>query len=289
MERKGLSYSLEMLVGGINRYLGTQPSFDEADYVLVESTYGDRLHEDSKDIEGILSDVINSTRKAGGNIVLPAFAVERSQEVLYHLNKLLIEDRIPHLMIFIDSPMAISVTEVFEHHPELFDEEMIELIRRRESPFDFPSLKMTRTADESKAINHIKGTAVIIAGSGMCTGGRIKHHLVQNISRQESTILFVGYQAVGTLGRQIIDGAKNVRILGQRYPVRARVAQINGFSAHADKGELFRWVSGLRKPPKHLFVTHGESDASQHFADFLREKAGWNISVPGYQDEVNLD
>ncbi|MGQ9632537.1 MAG: MBL fold metallo-hydrolase RNA specificity domain-containing protein [bacterium] len=262
---------------------------NEADYVLVESTYGDRLHEDSKDIEDILSDVISSARKAGGNIVIPSFAVERSQEVLYHLNRLLMEDRIPHLMVFVDSPMAVSVTEIFEHHPELLDDEMTELIRRRESPFDFPSLKMVRSVEDSKAINHIRGTVVIIAGSGMCTGGRIKHHLANNISRPESTILFVGYQAVGTLGRQIVDGAKEVRILGRMYPVRARVVRINGLSAHADRSELFRWLSGLRKPPRHLFVTHGEPDAARHFADFLRERTAWDISVPEYQDEVILD
>jgi len=262
--------------------------FDEADYILVESTYGDRLHEDAEDIDDMLSEIINSTRKAGGNIVIPSFAVERSQEVLYHLNELLIEDRIPHLIVFVDSPMAVSVTEVFEHHPELFDEEMLELIRRRESPFDFPSLKMVRTVEDSKAINYIRGTVVIIAGSGMCTGGRIKHHLVNNISRRESTILFVGYQAVGTLGRQIVDGAEEVRILGRMYPVRARVVQINGFSAHADRDELFRWLSGLRKPPRHLFVTHGEPDAARHFADFVRDRKGWEVSVPSYKDEVFL-
>ena len=263
--------------------------FDEADYVLVESTYGDRLHKDQGNIDEMLSQIINSTEKAGGNIVIPSFAVERSQELLYHLNNLLMEDRIPHLMVFLDSPMAIGVTEVFEHHPELFDEEMMELIRRRESPFDLPGLKITRTAEESKAINHIRGTVIIIAGSGMCTGGRVKHHLVNEIWRPESAILFVGYQAFGTLGRQIVDGAKEVRILGRMYPVRARVVQINGFSAHADKDELFRWVSGIGKPPRYLFVTHGEADAAHHFANFLREKKGWQVSVPSYREEVILD
>lgn len=263
--------------------------FDEADYVLVESTYGDRLHRDTEDIDDTLSDVINATREAGGNIVIPSFAIERSQEILYRLNELLLEDRIPHLMVFVNSPMAISVTEVFEHHPELFDEEMMDLIRGRTSPFDFPGLKMTRTVEESKAIHHIRGTVVIIAGSGMCTGGRIKHHLAHNISRRESTILFVGYQAVGTLGRQIVDGAKEARILGQMHPVRAKVAQIHGFSAHADRDELFRWLSGLQSPPKHLFVTHGEAKAASHFADFLRERTGWGISVPSYRDEVVLE
>jgi metallo-beta-lactamase family protein len=263
--------------------------FEEADYVLVESTYGDRVHEGREEIDDQLLEVINSTHKAGGNIAIPSFAVERSQEVLYHLNELLVEDRIPHLMVFVDSPMAINVTEVFEHHSELFDEEMMDLIRRRESPFDFPGLKMTRTTKESKAINHIKGTVIVIAGSGMCTGGRIKHHLVNNISRPESAVLFVGYQAVGTLGRRIVNGAKEVRILGETHPVKAKIVQIHGFSAHADRDDLYRWLSGLRTPPKHVFVTHGEPESAKHFAEFIREKAGWKTSVPTYQTEVVLN
>jgi metallo-beta-lactamase family protein len=263
--------------------------FEEADYILVESTYGDRLHEDQKGIETALAEIINSTRKKGGNIVIPSFAFERAQEVLYYLNELLLGDRIPHLMVFLDSPMATSITEVFEHYPDLLDEDMVRLMRQRKSPFDFTGLKMTRTTDESKVINHISGTVIIIAGSGMCTGGRIKHHLVNNISRNESTILFPGYQATGTLGRQIVDGAKEVRILGQMYPVKARIVKINGFSAHADRDELFRWLSGLRRPPLHLFVTHGEPDAAQYFANFVKEKTGWQTSVPKYQDEVILD
>ena len=262
---------------------------DEADYVLVESTYGDRLHEEDDKINGELSEVINSTRKADGNIVIPSFAVERAQEVLYHLNELLIANRIPHLPVFIDSPMAISVTEVFEHHPELFDEEMMRLILQRKSPFDFPGLRMARSVNDSKAINDVKGTAIIIAGSGMCTGGRIKYHLVQNISRPESTILFVGYQAFGTLGRHIVDGAKEVRILGQMHRVRARVAQIHGFSAHADRDDLLRWLSGLRESPGHVFVTHGEPEAAARFADFIKEKKGWHVSVPSYRDSVSLE
>jgi len=218
--------------------------FNDVDYILVESTYGDRVHEDASNIGDGLADIVNSTWKAGGNIIIPSFALQRSQEVLYHLDKLLIENRIPHLMVFIDSPMAIKITEVFKHHSELFDKEMQSLIAHHRSPFDFPGLKMVQTVDESKAINHIKGTVIVIAGSGMCTGGRIKHHLVTNISRRESTILFVGYQAVGTLGRLIVDGAKKVRILGQQYPVRAKIVQMHGFSSHADREELVRWLSG---------------------------------------------
>ena len=166
---------------------------------------------------------------------------------------------------------------------------MTKLVGRNKSPFDFTGLKMVQTVDESKAINHIQGTVVIIAGSGMCTGGRIKHHLVTNISRSESTILFVGYQAVGTLGRHIVDGARKVRILGQQHPVKARIAQIHGLSAHADRDELLKWLSGLRKAPKHVFVTHGEREASESFGDFLRERTGWNISVPVYRQEAILE
>jgi len=255
----------------------------------VESTYGDRVHEDPKDTDDVLSDVINSTYEAGGNIVIPSFTIERAQEVLYYLNQLLIEDRIPHLVVFMDSPMAINTTEVFKHHPEMFDEEMLALLQRGESPFDLPNLKMTKTTGESKAINHIKGTAVIIAGSGMCTGGRIKHHLVHNISRPESTILFVGYQAVGTLGRHIVDGAQEARIFGQMQPVRARIAQISGFSAHGDRDELFRWLSGIKEPPRHVFVVHGEIDSAQSFADLLVKQKGWEVSIPAYKDEVTLN
>jgi len=277
-------------VGRWNKPILRDPTlFEQADYVLVESTYGNRLLGRTDGAASELAEVINTTAKAGGNIVIPSFALERAQEVLYYLNKFLIEDRIPHLMVFVDSPMAVSVTEVFEHHTELFDEEMMELVRQKKSPFDFPGLNLVRTVDESKAINHIKGTLIIIAGSGMCTGGRVKHHLVTNISREESTILFVGYQAVGTLGRHIVDGAKEVRILGQHYPVRANVVQTSGFSAHADRNQLLKWLSSLHRPPRCLFVTHGEPRASQQFASFVRDRTGWEVALPEYKDKVLLD
>lgn len=264
-------------------------NFDEADYILMESTYGDRYHGDRDGINDLLADTINKTKENGGNILIPSFAVERSQEILYYLNKLLIEDRIPHLMVILDSPMAINVTKVFMNHSELFDEEMLALIKRHDSPFDFQGLKMTRTVRESKAVNHIKGTVLVIAGSGMCTAGRIKHHLVTNISRPESTILFVGYQAKGTLGRQIVEGNEEVRILGQFHKVQASVVQINGFSAHADKTELMRWLSSIKKPPRQLFVTHGEDDVALSFGEFLRQEKNWNIAVPSYLDEYILE
>ena len=277
-------------VGRWNRPILKDPTiFTEADYVLVESTYGDRLHEDSTEIGNRLVEIVNSTLRAGGNLVVPSFALERSQEILYYMNELLVKRRIPQLMVFLDSPMAVSITEIFERHPDLYDTEMTKLVSLNRSPFDLPGLKMVRTVDESKAINYIRGSAMIVAGSGMCTGGRIKHHLVTNISRPESTILFVGYQAVGTLGRQIVDGAEKVRILGQHYPIRARIAQIQGFSAHADRNELLRWLSGLRRAPKHVFITHGEPEVAEGFSRLLREKTGWDTSVPEYRAEVLLE
>jgi len=277
-------------IGRRNKPILNDPTlFDEADYVIVESTYGDRLLESPQDAANQLAEAINTTVKRGGNVVIPSFALERSQELLYYLSKFRLEGRIPHLKVFVDSPMAVEVTGVFEHHPELFDEEMKKLLRQQKSPFDFPGLNLVGTVDESKAINHMDGSVIIIAGSGMCTGGRIKHHLVNNITREESTILFVGYQAAGTLGRQIVNGTKRVRILGQYYPVRARIAQLNGFSAHADRDGLVRWLSSLRKPPRRVFVTHGELDASQHLAGLIRSRHGWETIVPSYQEQVFLD
>ncbi len=277
-------------VGRRNRPILRDPTlFKEADYIIVESTYGDRLHEDGDKIADELAEVINSTVKAGGNIVVPSFALERSQEILYYMNELLAANRIPHIMVFFDSPMAVSITEIFEGHLELFDKEAKAIIRSGKSPFSFPGLTRVSTTDESKAINQISGSIMIIAGSGMCNGGRIKHHLVSNISRPESTILFVGYQAVGTLGRQIVDGATTVRILGKKYKVKAKIVQMNGFSAHADRDELLHWLSAIKNQPRGVFVVHGEEEVSTGFADYLKDKLGWNVSVPQYKDEVILD
>ena len=186
-----------------------------ADWIVVESTYGDRLHEQTGQIREHLAAVITETRRRGGNIIVPSFALERTQEVLWYLNDLIGLKRIPHLLVFVDSPMAVRVTDVFEKHPEILDEQMRALMANHASPFRFSGLKLVRTVQQSKAINLISGTVMIIAGAGMCNGGRVKHHLETNISRPESTVLFVGYQAVGTLGRQILDGRPEVRLFGQ--------------------------------------------------------------------------
>ncbi|MGD9118522.1 MAG: MBL fold metallo-hydrolase [Dehalococcoidia bacterium] len=277
-------------IGRWNKPMLEDPTlFDEADYVVMESTYGDRQLERVDETANEFAEIISDTAQKGGNIIIPSFALERSQEIMYYLNKFRLEKRIPPLPVFVDSPMAISITEVFDNYPHLFDGEMKKLLSQNHSPFDFPQLKLTRTTEESKALNRLTGSNIIIAGSGMCTGGRIKHHLVNNITREESTILFVGYQAHGTLGRHIVNGAKSVRILGQYYPIRARIAQVHGFSAHADQDELIKWLSSLTKPPRRVFITHGELDASKNLEGLIREAKGWETLVPRYRQQVLLD
>ncbi len=263
-------------------------TFEKADYVVVESTYGNRVHKPNKDIPNTLARIINQAHRSGGNIVVPSFAVERSQELLFHMHNLLIEKRIPQMPVFLDSPMAVRVTEVFHRHPELFDEETAAMLARGEHPCDFPGLMLTRSVDESKAIAVNKGSAIIIAGSGMCTGGRIKHHIKHNIEKPESTIMFVGYQAVGTLGRTLLAAPEKIRIHGEEYTVSARIEKINGFSAHADRNELFGWISALKEAPRHLFVTHGESEAAKEFGEYINLKTGWDVSIPEYCDEQEL-
>ncbi len=278
-------------IGEPDRPIINDPAiFHEADYVVIEATYGNRTHTEHKsfDIQAQLRDCINATIKAGGNIIVPSFALERSQELLYHLNELFLRDEIPPITVFLDSPMAIRITKVFKHKTELFDRRMMQRLRQGNSPFSFDNLKMVQTTQESKAINSIRGSVIIIAGSGMVTGGRIKHHLVNNIAKPENTVMFIGYQAEGTPGRQLLSGARQLRLLGHKHPVRARVVKIDGFSAHTDREGLLAWLSDIRVPPRLVIVTHGEEKAATSFAEFLNEQTGWQIQVPHYQDTVML-
>jgi len=293
IELKGKDREKEKTIifsGDIGRWdkpvLCNPTTFQEADYVVMESTYGNRQHEEQEVSREKLQEIIVETRQKGGNVVVPAFAIERTQELLYYLSELLKEDKIPHLLVFLDSPMAIDVTEVFRKHAEYLNPETKAFLNRKESPFNFSLLKLTRSTEESKAINHIKGTSIIIAGSGMCTGGRVKHHLRNNITRPESTILFVGYQAKGTLGREILEKKEKVRIHGEIYPVQARIEKINGFSAHADKNELLKWASSFKNIRGKIFVVHGEEEASQDFARLLEENLKCDIVVPEYAQET---
>jgi len=278
-------------IGEPDRPIINDPTlFNEAEYIVIESTYGDRTHEEHKniDIQKQLRNCINKTISAGGNIIIPSFALERSQELLYHLNELFLRKEIPPLIVFLDSPMAIRITEVFKRHADLFDKETMQRLRQGNSFFSFENLKLIQSTEESKAINNIKGSSIIIAGSGMVTGGRVKHHIVNNIRRPESTILFVGYQAEGTPGRILLDGANKVRLLGQIHPVRAHIEKIDGFSAHADCDGLLDWLADIRIPPRCVFVTHGEEKAANSFARLLKERTGWTTKIPHYKETAEL-
>jgi len=263
--------------------------FESADYVVMESTYGDREHEDRDRIDELLGQTIRETAAAGGNVVIPTFAIERAQDLMFHLSRLVYNKAIPPLPVYLDSPMAREVTQAFERHDEFYDEEARRLIASGRNPFRFPGLTIVRTTEQSKAINSARGPAVIMAGSGMVTGGRIKHHIAQNIGRPESTILFVGYQARETLGRQILEGAQEIRILGRTVPVRAKVAKINGFSAHADRHGLSRWLDGFKSPPRRLFVTHGDADVAAKLAERVRQERRWTVELPEYLESWDLD
>jgi metallo-beta-lactamase family protein len=279
-------------IGEPHRPIINDPTlFDEAEYIVMESTYGDRTHEEHEntDIQKQLRDCINKTVGAGGNIIIPSFALERSQELLYHLNELFLREEIPPIPVFLDSPLAIRITEVFKRHAELFDQEMMQRLRQGNSFFNYENLRMVQTEEESRAIKDVKESCIIIAGSGMVTGGRVKHHIVNNITRPENTILFVGYQAEGTPGRILLDGAKEIRLLGQIYRVRAHIEKIDGFSAHADRDGLLAWLADIRVPPRCVFITHGEEKAATSFAKVLNEKTGWTVKVPEYKDAVELD
>ena len=259
-----------------------------ADYVVMESTYGDRDHKEFGPIEDKLAAVIHDTVTRGGNVVIPTFAVERAQELTYYLGQLARARRIPDIHVYLDSPMAVDVTEVFHRHCDYLDEPSRCRVREGTAALRFPGLKLVRHVQDSIAINRLKIPSVIMSSSGMCTGGRIKHHLRQNITREESTILFVGYQAEGTLGRQILDGAQEVRIHGKTWPVRAKIEQVSGMSAHGDRDDLLQWLAGFDQPPTRLYLTHGEEEAATALAQTVAGQLGWSVEVPEYQETVSL-
>jgi metallo-beta-lactamase family protein len=263
--------------------------FDSADDVVMEATYGGQTHESEQQAAGRLADIINETVKAGGNIVIPSFALERAQSILYYVSRFIVSRRIPPLPVYLDSPMAVDITGVFKRHPEFLAPEIRDAIAAGHSPFDFPGLKLVSGESESRAVGNSKGPAVIIAGSGMATGGRIKNHLAANISRPGSAVVFVGYQSANTLGRLIVDGAKEVRILGQNYPVRARIEKLDGFSAHADSSELLKWLGNFKQPPRRVFIVHSEPETAQKFAGVLeRQKPGWHAVIPEFKSEYEM-
>jgi metallo-beta-lactamase family protein len=275
-------------IGQWDKPLVRDPSvFDRADAVVMEATYGDREHDPVGEVEDRLAEAISSAAGRGGHIIIPAFAMERAQEVLYYLARLLRKGRIPRLKVFLDSPMAVEVLGVFSRYPEYLDEEAKGFVGPGRPAFAFPELEIVRSIGESKALNTRVGPSIIVAGSGMLTGGRVKHHLMFNIERPSSTILFVGYQASHTLGRQLLEGASEVRLFGRPFKVRARIDRIEGFSAHAGRGDLRRWLSAFRERPEKLFLGHGEEKACLSFAAEL-EADGWPVVVPRFRDRFIL-
>ena len=242
----------------------------KADYIFMESTYGDRNHKDEDISDQELADAIAYSYSKGEKVIIPAFAVERTQEILYCLHILQSKGKLPADMpVFVDSPLAIRATEVFRRNRELFDEDAQKMLHQGDDPFELPNLRYTLSAAESQSINDYKGPAIIISASGMCEAGRIRHHLKHNLWRPECTILFVGYQAVGTLGRTLIEGATTVKLFGEPIEVQAEICQLTGMSGHADRDGLLRWVNAFTEKPKRVFVMHGEDEVENIFVDTL--------------------
>jgi len=261
----------------------------EADILLVESTYGDRLHRSLSETEDEIVDAFERTRAAHGNLIIPAFAVGRTQELLYMLADLIRRKRLKPLKVYVDSPMASTATRITMAHQELLDPETRELIAWQEAHPDKMKIEFVADVEASKRLNEVRQGAVIVSASGMCEAGRIKYHLRENLSRSECSVLITGFQAAGTLGRRLVDGAKLVHIFGEPVPVRARIYTVGGLSAHADQAALLGWLGGFRKAPGHTFVVHGEAGASANFADAIREKLCWpEVCLPRPGEFISL-
>lgn len=272
-------------IGNINQPLLRDPSItEEADYVVMESTYGDRYHGDTPDYVGTLSKIIDDTFAKGGNVVIPAFAVGRTQELLYFIRKIKADKlvkTIPDFDVYVDSPLAVEATSIFNRNvSSCFDEEAMELVKKGINPINFHNLKLSITSDDSKAINFDETPKVILSASGMCEAGRIRHHLKHNLWRAQSTIVFVGYQAHGTLGRALLEGAETVKLFGEPIEVKAKIMQMDGVSGHADKKELINWVTSFKRKPSEVFVVHGEDLVTTSFAQCLTDQYGIKAEAP---------
>ena len=279
--------------------LDSPTMIEDADYLVMESTYGSRLHMRNDDKAKIFLDVVSETLDHGGRVVIPSFAVGRTQEILYEIDKIKdshkddeeFQRKYQQLMktpVFVDSPLAISATEVFKKNTDLFEEEVQEKLRHGDHPLEFPGLQFTRTPDESKALNETYYPSIIISASGMCDIGRIKHHLKHNLWNPASTILFVGYQAPGTLGRTIVDGADKVKIFGEEISVNARVEYIEGYSGHADQEWLLNFVYSFIKKPKHIFLVHGEEESEEVLKGLIEKNTEIPVTIPSFGEKYEV-
>jgi metallo-beta-lactamase family protein len=270
-------------------FLRNPEKIDEADLLVLESTYGDKDHGNIADRGKKLLPIILETIERGGNVIIPAFAVGRTQEILYELNPYAEQGKLKGVKCFVDSPMAISATEIYRRHQECFDEDTLDLLSHGDSPLEFPGIRYTRSSDESKAINGLKEPHIIISASGMCTGGRVLHHLVNNIERKDNTLLFIGYQADGTVGRRLLDGAKHIKIMNRELDVRARIESLDAFSAHAGRNEILDWLHAFNEFPSQVFLNHGEPDASQSLAEEIRREFDTNVIIPEAGQRFSID
>lgn len=281
-------------IGNLNQPLIKDPKYTkDADYVVMESTYGDRIHTTERpDYVGELAKILKETFDRGGNVVIPSFAVGRTQEMLYFLRKIKAEKLVeghPDFPVYVDSPLAVEATGIFQKNIyNCFDEEAMELVRSGINPISFPGLRLSITSEESKYINFDDTPKVIISASGMCEAGRIRHHLKHNLWRPECTVLFVGYQAIGTLGRAIIEGVKEVKLFGEPIEINAKIAQLAGMSGHADKNGLIAWINGFEKKPQRVFIVHGEDMVCSSFAQCLKHEYGYQTYAPYSGTEVDL-
>ncbi len=259
---------------------------DEADVVYTETTYGDRNHRSFQESKEEFLAAITDTLKNNGNVLIPSYAAERAQDILYMLREFYEQGLLPSCKVFLDSPLALSVTDIFVQNLSYFKEDKIPLFKKGD-PFDFPYLNIVRDIEESKQINNVSGRAIIIAGSGMLHGGRILHHLKHNIWKKENAVIFVGYQAKGTLGRLIVEKEKKVNILGESFKVNAQIYTINGFSSHADQNELMEWITAVKVKPQKVCLIHGDEDVMRVYKGKLEER-GFSVYIPDYGEEIGF-
>ena len=280
-----------VMTGDLGRYnepiINDPSNVEEADYIVVESTYGNREHQ-AFDVKAHLAEIINNAVKRGGHILVPAFAVGRTQLLVYLLRQLEDEKRIPQLPVYVDSPMAVQATRLYLRHREDHDLEMEKLVDEHRNPLATHRFYMSKTVHDSKAISNSRESAIVISASGMATGGRILHHLQQRLPDERNTVIFVGFQSEGTRGRRLLDGEKEIKIYGQMVPVRAHIENLPNLSAHADYHEILRWLSGFKRAPKKLFLVHGEVDAMMSLKQKIEAKFGWSVETPTYQQKFEL-
>ncbi len=276
-------------IGQKNQLIVNDPeAVTEADYLFVESTYGDRLHRSFEESKDELLEAIQYAVSRKEKVIIPAFALERTQEILYILGEFYRDGKLPNIPVYLDSPLAIKATEVFRRNKKYYDESARVIVEQGFDPFNMPNLHLTPTTDESMAINSMKGPAIIIAGSGMCTAGRIKHHLKHNLWREGASIVIVGFQAKGSLGRKIVDGDRRVKILRENIAVKAKVFTIGGFSAHADQSDLLAWVQNFRTSRPKVFIVHGETKASETLSNLIHERIGLASRIPKWKETLTM-